>query len=91
MFKSGQKLLVTALALAASGAAGYIDGAITFTADNGATVEPIDAVSAYVTVAAGTTTITGAATADGNPVLGSAGADAGDAATSLKLTVTAAA
>jgi len=90
MYKTGQIVLVTALAIAASGAPGFTDGAITIAADNGATVEPVDATSARVTLAAGTTKITASATADGNSISGSASADAGDAATAITLTVTAA-
>lgn len=90
MFKTGQKVLVVAAAVAASGAPGFLDGAVTFAADNGATVDPIDATSAHVTLAAGTTNITASATADGAAVTGAASAVAGDAAASLTLTVTAA-
>ena len=89
MFKSGQKVLVVAAALAASGKPGFVDGPITITADNGATVEPIDATSAHVTLAAGTTTVTASALAEGNAISGTASADAGDVATEIKLTLSA--
>lgn len=90
MFKAGSKVLVVVAAVTAAGVAGFVDGDITISADNGATVEKIDGTSAQVTLAAGTTTISAAATADGNTISGSASAEAGEAATVLNLTVTAA-
>jgi hypothetical protein len=91
MFKTGQILLVVAVAaVAAGGAAGFVDAPITLTADNGAEVTQIDETSWNVTLAAGTTLIVGNTTADGVEITGSVVEEAGDPATVIDLTVTAA-
>jgi hypothetical protein len=91
MFKTGQVLLVVAIAaVAEGGAAGFTDQPIALTADNGAKVEQIDATSWNVTLASGTTTIKGDSVADGVDITGSVVEEAGDPATVIDLTVTAA-
>lgn len=91
MFKTGQVLLVVAIAaVAAGGAAGFIDQPIVLTADNGASIEQVDATSWNVTLAAGTTHIQGDSVADGIAITGSVTEEAGDPATVIDLTVTAA-
>jgi len=89
MYRIGQVLLVTAVALAVSGSPGYTDGPIAVIADNGATVEQLDATSWNVTLtAAGDTTIRAGAVVDGNPIAADPSVQtAADPATSIVLTV----
>jgi hypothetical protein len=92
MLKTGTTVLVSALALVAlGGAVGYIDNAIALTANNGATVEQIDASSWNVTlINDGDTTLSAAAKADGIDISGETVATSGQPATVIQLTLSAA-
>jgi hypothetical protein len=89
MYKTGTILLISVVALvAAGGAAGYTSGPIAITADNGATVTPVDDHSALVTLnSAGNTKISASAPVDANTISNDTTVAAGDAATVLDITV----
>lgn len=89
MYKTGTILLVSVAALvAAGGVAGYTSGPIAITADNGATVTPVDAHSALVTLnTAGDTKISATAPVDDKTISGDTTQSAGDPATVLEFNV----
>jgi hypothetical protein len=89
MYKTGTILLISVAALVAiGGAAGYTSGPIAITADNGATVTPVDDHSALVTLnSAGDTKISAAAPVDASTISNDATVSAGDAATVLAINI----
>lgn len=89
MYRTGTILLVSVAALVAlGGVAGYTSGPIAITADNGATVTPVDDHSALITLnAAGDTKISASAPVDATTISNDSTVSAGDAATVLDITV----